>query len=408
VLGVLTLFMVCLSPAVVGQDETPVLRKDAKVEEVMRSFADTVHDANAYQFRYVVYARGAVGDRRGGTTLLEYKVSVERPNKFTILPKNKSEGIGIVCDGEKVSVSIPHRKKYFVEDAPATLQGVAAISSLAMIDPSFELASHLSRVLEADPYAAFMRDAKGYEYLGTQKMSGVECHHMKLTSETGTSEFWVKAKGKPVLTRIEPEQAPARVGLEFGMVGAVRREDTSVTVTLEEWKLDPKLPGRTFAFKEPRGMELGSSITDMLTTGPLVGEKAPQLKLDQLKGDRFDLAGHKDRDVVILDFWATWCGPCKAGMPILMEVAKEYKDRGVVLYAVNLQESTDVIQSFLASQQWELTVALDKSGDAAKQFMVGGIPHTVIIGKDGVIRFVHIGFSPDMKEKLRTELQSLL
>jgi thiol-disulfide isomerase/thioredoxin len=95
-------------------------------------------------------------------------------------------------------------------------------------------------------------------------------------------------------------------------------------------------------------------------------------------------------------------------MPILMEVAKEYKDRGVVLYAVNLQESTDVIQSFLASQQWELTVALDKSGDAAKQFMVGGIPHTVIIGKDGVIRFVHIGFSPDMKEKLRTELQSLL
>ncbi|MBU4330247.1 MAG: TlpA family protein disulfide reductase [Acidobacteria bacterium] len=78
----------------------------------------------------------------------------------------------------------------------------------------------------------------------------------------------------------------------------------------------------------------------MLTTPsephPLLGTPAPLFKLPLLDEGEFDLSQQKDKNIVILDFWATWCGPCKSAMPIIIEVAEEYKDRGVVLITVNL------------------------------------------------------------------------
>src|SRR5690349_4238380 len=80
---------------------------------------------------------------------------------------------------------------------------------------------------------------------------------------------------------------------------------------------------------------------------PLDGKPAPAFSLDLLKGGKATLADHKNKNVVILDFWATWCGPCVQAMPIVSEVAKSFADKGVVLYAVNEQEEADAVKAFL-------------------------------------------------------------
>ena len=126
-----------------------------------------------------------------------------------------------------------------------------------------------------------------------------------------------------------------------------------------------------------------------------------------LTGEDFSLASKKDNEVVILDFWATWCGPCRMGMPILSKVAKEFEDRGVRLYAVNLQEGPDEINPFLESTGLDLNVLLDTDGAVGNAFLAESIPQMVIVGKDGTIKKVHIGVTPNYEDEVRAELTEL-
>jgi thiol-disulfide isomerase/thioredoxin len=146
------------------------------------------------------------------------------------------------------------------------------------------------------------------------------------------------------------------------------------------------------------------------TEGPeqLVGKAAPEIKLPMLEGGTFDLAEQKGKKTVLLDFWATWCGPCRVAMPALVEIAKDYSDKGVVYYAVNLRESPDTIRRYLEDSKLKIQVPLDKDGSVAKKYLVRGIPTMVIVGTDGTVQKVHVGSSPNLKSEISTELDKLL
>jgi thiol-disulfide isomerase/thioredoxin len=141
---------------------------------------------------------------------------------------------------------------------------------------------------------------------------------------------------------------------------------------------------------------------------PLLAKPAPSFKLELLDGGEFDLSQQKDKNIVILDFWATWCGPCIRVMPVMEEIANEYKDKGVILIAVNLRESAQKIRSFLQEQDLHPIVALDKDGAVGTVYKAQAIPQTVIIGKEGIVQAVHVGALPNLKEILKKELDDLL
>jgi thiol-disulfide isomerase/thioredoxin len=141
---------------------------------------------------------------------------------------------------------------------------------------------------------------------------------------------------------------------------------------------------------------------------PLLAKPAPSFKLELLNGGEFDLSQQKDKNIVILDFWAIWCGPCRSVMPIMEEVANEYKDKGVILIAVNLRESPQAIRSFLQEQGLHPIVALDRDGAVGNIYRAEFIPQTVIIGKDGIVQAVHVGALRNLKEILKKELDDLL
>ena len=95
-------------------------------------------------------------------------------------------------------------------------------------------------------------------------------------------------------------------------------------------------------------------------------------------------------------------------MPTLMDIAAEFGDQGVEFIAVNQQEDPDDILDFLATRGWDLKVALDSDSLISRRFGVAGIPFTVIIDKEGVVRHVHVGAAANLEQTLRTELQELL
>ena len=140
----------------------------------------------------------------------------------------------------------------------------------------------------------------------------------------------------------------------------------------------------------------------------LAGQAAPAFSLPLLEGGTFDLASHQGKDIVLLDFWATWCGPCRVAMPTLVEVSRQYADKGVRYFAVNLREKPEVIRKYLKDANLDIAVPLDDDGGVARKYGVRAIPTMIIVGKDGKVKKVHIGSSPALKTELTGALDELL
>jgi thiol-disulfide isomerase/thioredoxin len=116
----------------------------------------------------------------------------------------------------------------------------------------------------------------------------------------------------------------------------------------------------------------------------------PELELSDLDGKPWTLAAHAGK-VVVLNFWATWCEPCRVEMPSLDAVSTRLKPRGLVVCAINYKESAETIRKFLEKMPFKPTILLDSEGDATSDWTPRVFPSTVLIGRDGKPTSVVVG-----------------
>lgn len=178
-----------------------------------------------------------------------------------------------------------------------------------------------------------------------------------------------------------------------------------MTLAFSDWQLQIERPApQRFSFTPPAGVQVIQSAVapgDALRNAP-----APDFKTTMLAGEPVALDQHKGK-VLILDFWATWCPPCVAALPALAELAQTYRDRGVVLLAINQAEPADTIRRFLDARQINIPVALDPDAAIARAYFVSSIPQTVVIGPDGLVAAVFVGFGPQTKQQIEDEIRRL-
>ena len=117
-----------------------------------------------------------------------------------------------------------------------------------------------------------------------------------------------------------------------------------------------------------------------------------------------DLAGH----VVLVDFWASWCPPCKASFPALEAISREYRARGVEVIAVNLDERQRDADAFLDAHPHDMTVTFDPKGATAQAFGVRAMPSSFVIDRTGEVRFTHEGYTSAVDAAYRQEISALL
>lgn len=140
---------------------------------------------------------------------------------------------------------------------------------------------------------------------------------------------------------------------------------------------------------------------------PLLGKVAPDFALPLLGGGQFSLQAEKGK-VVVLDFWATWCGPCVISMPEQLKAIAAFDPAKVKFLAVNQGEPDAQVSRFLATRGWQMTVAMDAQQDVGMKYGVEGIPHCVVIGPDGKVAWTSTGYTPGDSAKMAAAVKKLL
>jgi thiol-disulfide isomerase/thioredoxin len=134
---------------------------------------------------------------------------------------------------------------------------------------------------------------------------------------------------------------------------------------------------------------------------------APSVRLHAEDGTTVQLADYKGQ-VVLIDFWASWCPPCKTSFPALDALYRAYRERGLQVLAVNVDERRKDADAFLATRPHAMPVLFDPKGDAPLAFAIRGMPSSILIDRNGNIRFTHMGYSTQVLDSYRDEVERLL
>ena len=134
---------------------------------------------------------------------------------------------------------------------------------------------------------------------------------------------------------------------------------------------------------------------------------APNFTLKSLAGKNIKLS-ELTGNVVLVNFWASWCGPCRQEMPLLNAIHNKYKPLGFTVLGVNVEERVDNARSFIHERPVDFPILLDSNNQISQLYNVLAMPTTVVIDRDGNIRFIHQGYQAGDEAKYHTMVKKLV
>lgn len=309
--------------------------------------------------------------------------------------KDNEQEIEIFSRGGKHFIHLVDAKNYDVieRDIPRS-RLMAGLSGGMLQAPTVWLADFVHNSPE-------LFETENISPADAKEIEGTTCDGVRLEYEGFEVTAWLAPGENRVLRQFTADLAKSIPEPEAGK----EKTTVQVTFTLSNWQSNPALSDEKFTFTPPEGVTLNEREEPK---GALKrGEAAPDFTLPLLDGGEAKLSANKGK-VVILDFWASWCGPCRQAMPIVDKVAHEMAEQGVVLLAVNLREDEDRIRTFLDSQKLKMDVVLDKEGATAKDYGVESIPMLVVVDPKGNVAEIFQGVGPDMESELRGAVKKAL
>lgn len=155
------------------------------------------------------------------------------------------------------------------------------------------------------------------------------------------------------------------------------------------------------------GLLFGIFAASSLASSELEGRPAPDFALKSSTGENLRLSEYRG-DVVMINFWATWCGPCRQEMPLLDELYSRYQRVGFNLLGVNIDDDSDRAMQMIEELGVQFPVLFDARKDVSRLYDVEAMPVTVLVDREGTVRHVHHGYKPGYEDKYLDQIRSLL
>lgn len=144
-----------------------------------------------------------------------------------------------------------------------------------------------------------------------------------------------------------------------------------------------------------------------LAAGSMEGQQAPDFALKSSTGENMRLSEYRG-DVVMINFWATWCGPCQQEMPHLDALYSRYQRVGFNLLGVNVDVDTGRAMDMIEDLGVNFPVLFDPRGEVYELYGATGMPFTIIVDREGTVRYVHKGYESGFEDKYLDQIRSLL
>ncbi len=145
----------------------------------------------------------------------------------------------------------------------------------------------------------------------------------------------------------------------------------------------------------------------MPVTAGVVSGAAPDFALKSHSGNNIRLSELRG-EVVLINFWASWCGPCRQEMPLLDELHNKYKALGFTVLGVNVEQDTYQARKLLKDMPVSFPVLFDESSVVSKQYDVIAMPSTVLVDRNGNMRYLHKGYKPGLEEVYLEQVRELI
>jgi thiol-disulfide isomerase/thioredoxin len=402
-------------PATIDPAARQLLDEVAKAYKALPGYSD--------QGEFSIDARGPNGPQKESE---KRPFEFARPNKFDFdIPQMKAR---LVSDGKQMTTAIGD--KYFAAPAPAhpSMKG-NELRNNPVADVLFNPADArglctavLMSLLTADePVKAILEGAGGLKLEADRQFGGKAVKALLIS----------RPEGPDMRLLVDPKTKLVQ-RIEFVFGAAELPPGVTVSMGWSAGTISAKAPSAdAFTFKPGPDSTKVEKIADLRREespmDSLVGNPSPDFTVTVLDGagktkkvSKQDLEGK----VVLIDFWATWCGPCMMELPEIQKLVEAY-DKGehkddLVVLAVSLDQDQEIpavrklVEETLVDKKIELTkgsvgrIALDPSNASGESFKVQGIPALVLLDGKGVVQQVHVGFSPDIREELTKEIDTLL
>ena len=384
----IALGLVFILPLMATADEGPVI--DEKSEAALKAMSAHLASSEAFSTDLKILLNNNIaGQEKVLNMSAEY--AVQRPSNYRVAlyQDGSPRGEVVQVDGK------------LIQYAPQYEQYTETKTDAEGIDNPIAFRLLLGGALvKDDPYAELTKRMKSATYVGEETLGDTTVDHITIVNSNDKTDLWLTTGENPLLIKTVVDSSEA--------LAASGRSDTMViTSEFSKWAINDDVAEDAIAFNPPEGATKVKQIGASDQRQAMLGHIAPTVELKDLTGATINTDDLRGK-IIVLDFWATWCAPCVAGLPKLSEVAHDLADEGVIFYAVNQGEDVDTINKFLAKKGLQLEVLLDKNRVVAKDYMVGGIPQTVIIGRDGSLQAVHVGYSPGKENTLKEELETLV
>ena len=339
----------------------------------------------------------------GGQTMKvtsEITRAVLNPGKMRMEAKVQGRTMLVVSDGESTWMYYSTNNEYTRKSAALGPEGIMAAMGIGDMAPKL-----------ADVHMPPKTIGEESVTIDGQKH---DCWVVR--TDIGAMELPAAAQGAKLSDGVMTYWFDKKLGIDLQSTIAMKVStpgglsiETRLKTVKKEFAIDGPMDDSLFAFTPPEGAKEVEKLTlfgSFGATPDLVGKAAPEFTVPAPDGKPYSLAALQGKPV-LLDFWATWCAPCRASMPTVEQISRDYKDQGLVVLGVNSGEDRDTVREFLKKTPMPYPAVLGVDNGILKDYQVTVYPTFVLIGADGKIAAYEMGFGGEARLRAMVEKAGL-